>query len=160
MQIRAFRSGDEPALFQVFYSAIHGTAAADYTPDQLNAWAPPIHDPERWGLRMCSIQPYVAEHAGQIIGYADLQADGYIDHFFVAATHARQGVGSQLMAHIHEMATMRGITQLYSHVSITAQPFFEKWGFVVHVQQSVEVRGITLTNYHMIKTLNRQAAVE
>jgi len=29
-------------------------------------------------------------------GYADLQADGLIDHFFVDAGHARRGVGRAL----------------------------------------------------------------
>ncbi|WP_369825877.1 hypothetical protein [Achromobacter sp. HZ34] len=40
MRIRRFRLGDEPALFQVFHSAIHLIAARDYTPEQIEAWAP------------------------------------------------------------------------------------------------------------------------
>jgi putative acetyltransferase len=40
MIIREFRLGDEPALYQVFFSAIHEIASKDYTPQQVNAWAP------------------------------------------------------------------------------------------------------------------------
>ena len=42
-------------------------------------------------------KPFVAEIEGQIVGYADLQEDGYIDHFFVSGSMARRGVGSALM---------------------------------------------------------------
>src|SRR5690349_14446064 len=102
MHIRVFRPGDEPALWEVFFSAIHETAAAQYTPAQLNAWAPAQPDLVVWGQRMRGINPFVAEAQGVIIGYADLQHDGYIDHFFVAPSVARQGVGSALMQHLHD----------------------------------------------------------
>jgi putative acetyltransferase len=102
---------------------------------------------------MRGIQPFVAEDAGQIVGYADLQPTGYIDHFFVAALRIRQGVGSQLMQHIHTTAAAQRIPQLSADVSITARPFFEKWGFVVMQQQAVTVRGVTMTNFHMQKAL-------
>jgi putative acetyltransferase len=153
MQIRPFQIGDEPALWEVFRSAIYGTAAADYTPEQIAAWAPVPPDAERWAERMRGIQPFVAEQDDQIIGYADVQDDGYIDHFFVASDRARQGVGSLLMKHIHTTAMARGIAQLSSDVSITARPFFEKWGFVVLEPQSITVRGVTMTNYRMLKPL-------
>lgn len=159
MQIRAFRIGDEPALWTVFYSAIHGTAAADYTPEQIAVWAPAPPDFARWAERMRGLQPFVVEHDGQIVGYADLQHDGYIDHFFVAAASARQGVGSRLMAHIHTNAQAAQIAQLFAEVSITARPFFEKWGFVVQQQQSVDVRGVLLTNFRMQKILDGAPAL-
>ncbi len=151
IHIRKLQPGDEPALWRVFYSAVHGTASAHYRPEQLAVWAPDNADPAAWEKRVRSIEPFVAEREGTIIGYADLQPSGYIDHFFVAAEAGRQGVGSQLMVRIHEQAIDFGIDELYSHVSITARPFFEHWGFTVEVEQTVELRGIELTNYVMRK---------
>ena len=153
MEIRLFQVGDEPALREVFFAAVHQTAAADYSPEQLAAWAPAVYDHAAWAERMRGIRPFVAIADGTIIGYADLQPDGYIDHFFVSPTVARQGVGSALMRHIHDGAAARGITRLFSDVSLTARPFFERWGFVVERQQSVDVRGVTLSNVKMSKVL-------
>ena len=153
VRIREFRRGDEPALREVFSSAIHGTASADYTREQIDAWAPEAVDREDWARRMREIKPFVAEEGGRIVGYADVQGDGYIDLFYVAATVARRGVGSALMRQIHATATARGATGLYSHVSITARPFFEKWGFHVEAEQRPSVRGVSMTNFRMRKSL-------
>ena len=153
VHVRAFRDDDPPALWEVFHSAIHGTASADYTQEQVDAWSPAEVDQARWAARMREIAPFVAEEDDQIIGYADVQADGYIDHFFVATSAARRGVGSALMRQIHASAVERGIGSLYSNVSITARPFFEKWGFVVESEQRPIARGVTMTNFLMRKAL-------
>lgn len=153
MEVREFRPGDESALHKVFFSAIHGTASANYTPEQVNVWAPAEYDRERWAERMRGIAPFVAEDSGAIVGYADLQADGYIDHFFVAASAGRRGVGSALMRRIDATAAERGIAGLYSNVSLTARPFFEHWGFAVEQEQHPSVNGVSMTNFLMRKSL-------
>jgi putative acetyltransferase len=149
MTIRAYHPCDSRTLWEIFYSAIHQTAAADYTPDQLNAWAPAQPDFEQWALRMEKRKPFLAEMDGKIVGYADLQADGCIDHFFVAGSMVRRGVGSALMRHILQHAGVRGLGRVYSHVSITARPFFERFGFEVHTAQQVCIRGVILNNFLM-----------
>jgi len=153
MHIRPFRPGEEPALRAVFVSAVHGIARHDYTHEQIEAWAPPTCDPEAWAKRVQAIGPFVVEHRGEILAYADVQADGYIDHFFVSARHARQGIGSLLMAHLHTVAATRAIALLSSDVSRTAQPFFEKFGFAVTEQRSPVIRGVTIPNARMCKHL-------
>jgi aminoglycoside 3-N-acetyltransferase len=157
VQIRAFRDADPPALWEVFHAAVHGTASADYTQEQIDAWSPAEIDQERWAERMRAIAPFVAEEEGRVIGYADVQADGYIDHFFVASSAGRRGVGSALMRQIHERAAERGIAALYSNVSITARPFFEHWGFVVEAEQRPIARGVPMTNFLMRKRLGTSA---
>lgn len=149
MIIRPFRKGEEGALRQVFLSAVHGTASRDYRPDQLEAWAPVSVDPEAWAGRIRAIRPYVAEQGGVILGYADLQRDGYIDHFFVAAEAGGQGIGSALMGRLVETALEKGIPAIYSEVSLTARALFERWGFVVEAAQTVVKRGVTLENFKM-----------
>lgn len=153
MIVREFKAGDEPHLWQVFFSAVHQTAAADYSIEQLHAWAPVDRDLSAWTNKIREIQPFVAERDGQVVGYADVQATGYIDHFFVSPTVARQRVGSLLMRRIHAVAQQRGVPKLFANVSITARPFFEHWGFTVETPQTVVVRGVEFTNYRMHKTL-------
>lgn len=160
MLIRPFRDGDESELFAVFYSSIHGLAAKDYSVEQINAWAPENLDQDIWRNRMRGISPFVVEYEEQLVAYADLQPNGYIDHFFVSAQFARKGIGSILMQHLHLIASVQGITELSSDVSRTAQPFFEHFGFSVVAQRNPVVRGVVVPNALMQKTLAPNPAVE
>src|SRR5688572_10948166 len=87
--IRRHKDGEESALFDVYHSAVHLIASRDYTPEQVQAWAPADLDPILWKTTIRNINPFVAELNGSIVGYADLQSNGYIDHFFVSGRHPR-----------------------------------------------------------------------
>ena len=155
MEIRRFRPGDEAALFNVYFMAIHAVASRDYSPEQIEAWAPADLDANLWAKRIQGIQPFVAELGGEIVGYADVQPDGYVDHFFVSGAHPRQGIGTRLMARIHEEAKSLGLTELTSDVSTTAEPFFALHGFKVVERRLPVLRGVTLQNALMRKELQR-----
>jgi putative acetyltransferase len=93
-------------------------------------------------------------------GYADLQESGYIDHFFVAGPFASRGVGTALMEHLHLVAQKRHILELSSDVSLTAEPFFAKYGFVVEARNSIVVRGVTMFNTRVCKQLVANRLIE
>ena len=152
-QIRNFQLGDEAALRVVFESAIHQVAIRDYTVDQVDAWAPRQFDPALWAARIQGIAPFVVERKGVIIAYADVQPNGYIDHFFVAAAYNGQGVGRRLMERIHERSDEMNIAELTSDVSRTAQPFFKHFGFEVVAYKVKEVRGVKMAYAAMRKSL-------
>ncbi|WP_294900387.1 GNAT family N-acetyltransferase [Tatumella sp. UBA2305] len=154
MQLRRFREGDEVALFRVFCSSIRDIAARDYTPQQIAAWVSEDIDAHHWVALMRQLQPFVVEIAGDIAGYADVQPDGYIDHFFVSGKYPRQGVGRLLMNAIHKEAARLKLSELTALVSKTAEPFFRQQGFVV-VERGFPVRrGVTLENARMRKLLH------
>jgi len=153
MRLRLFHPGDEPLLRAVFHASVHGLACRDYSAAQLAAWAPLTYDAVQWGERLRDNQPFIAELDSAAAGFADLQADGYIDQFFVAPIFAGRGVARALMAHIHQQAASRGIPRLWANVSLTAEPFFSHSGFVVDVRQQVTVRGVVLANARMSKPL-------
>ena len=144
--IRPLRADEAPALRALFHAAVHGLACRDYTPAQLNAWAPLAHDAAQWAARLQANQPWVAEVAGSAAGFADLQPDGTIDQFFVDAAYAGQGVGSALLAFLLGQAKARGLRQVRSHVSLTAQPLFMRHGFAVVQRQTVQLRGMAFEN--------------
>lgn len=156
LRIRTFEEGDEQGLHDVFHSSIHTHAVGDHSPEQLLAWAPAAVAgalPARWVERMRDIRPFVAEVYGtdgcEIAGYADLQADGYIDHFFVAGGFGNRGVGRRLMHHLLDTARRRGIGTLTSDVSATARKFFAHFGFVIVERRSVVLRGVEFTSTRM-----------
>ena len=106
------------------------------------------------GANVCSefVLSFVCD-GDEIVGYADLQDGGYIDHFFVSGHHPRRGIGSMLMDRIHEVAGARGLTQLTSDVSRTAEPLFRRYGFVVVERKEPVVRGVVVPNASMRKDL-------
>jgi len=146
IRIRRYVQVEEAALFDVYYTAIHLVASRHYTPEQIQAWAPQDLDATLWRDKIRSINPLVAELDGKLVGYADLQSNGYIDHFFVSGMHPRKGIGSLLMRRILVEAQGFGIASLTSDVSRTAQPFFEKFGFVTVEQRSRVLRGVVIPN--------------
>ena len=140
-------------LWEIFYNTIHNINIEDYDDIQVSAWAPSSLDKNIWIEKIKSINPFVVDHHNMILGYADLQESGLIDHFFCHHQWQRKGVGSMLMNTIIENANSLGITTLTSEVSITAKPFYISYGFTVMEKQSLFVRGQHLTNYKMQKEL-------
>jgi putative acetyltransferase len=50
----------------------------------------------------------VVELNGTIVGYADFQLNGYMNHFYVSSYYTRRGIGSFLMKYIMEEAALIG----------------------------------------------------
>ncbi|MEH6547723.1 MAG: GNAT family N-acetyltransferase [Sneathiella sp.] len=153
MNIRRFCLGEEAALFEIYHSAIHLVACRDYTVEQVNAWAPPDLDQMLWAKKISGINPFVVERDDVIVGYADVQPSGYIDHFFVSGHYPRRGIGRALMTRLHQEAERLELTELTADVSRTAQPFFEKYGFSIIEQRKPELRGVVIPNALMHKVL-------
>jgi putative acetyltransferase len=158
MLIRDFRPGEEAGLRRVFMSSVHELASGFYTKEQLNAWAPHAYNGLHWAGKISSLRPFVAVINGRIAGYADLQASGYIDHFFVSGQFSGRGVGSALIGHIHQAAAQRKISGLSAHVSLSAESFFGKHGFSIVQRQSVMVNGVSMDNALMSRKLQPDIA--
>lgn len=153
VRIRNLEEGEELALRALFHDSVHELARGHYTAAQLEAWAPADFDEREWIARIRRLRPFVAEIGGERAGYADLQDDGLIDHFFVAPAWAGCGVGRALLQHIEQSAAARGIPELRAEVSLAARAFFSRAGFVELAAKEVTARGVTLTNSSMRKQL-------
>ena len=149
--IRKYVEQDAQTIWLIFFNTVRNINSQDYNEQQLQAWAPDSMDLFIWNKRMSDIEPFIAEVDGVIVGYADLQNDGLIDHFFCHHNYQRQGVGRALMIHILHEGKKRNIKHYYSQVSITAKPFFEHFGFKVVEKKLLEVRGEELTSFYMEK---------
>jgi len=148
MKIRAYHLGEEHEIWQLFKQTIHHVNSQDYSQKQLDAWAPTTFDKTLWRNKLRELSSFVCVTEEKIVGYSDLQTNGYIDHFFCHHHYQGKGVGTALMTHIHTLAEQqKNITQLSADVSVTAKPFFEIKGFKVVKQQSVPTRGKILTNF-------------
>jgi len=153
LSIRKFAKGDESFLRDIFFNTIRNVNINDYTAQQVQAWAPNDYDPLQWYKRISAINPFVAVLDNNIVGYADIQEDGYIDHFFCHCDYQGKGIGKALMNELLTTGQKMGNTRMYSHASITAKPFFEHFGFTVVKPQQVSIRDQVLTNYVMEKMI-------
>lgn len=154
MQIRPYAELDAPVTLSVFISAITETAAIHYAPDQIEAWSrPQERDANQWNSARLSLNTVVATIGGEIAGFSDVSESGYIDMMFVAPRFGRQSVASALLSHLHEKAVADGLSELWTHASITARPFFERHGFVVTAERHPITRGVRMVNYQMTRQL-------
>ncbi len=149
--IRHYKEEDAQKTWQLFHNTIRTVNRQHYSAEQVEAWAPDDYEFEKWQKTMDETRPFIAEIDDEIVGFADLQADGYIDYFFCHADHQGQGVGRALMEKILKTAADKQMPHLYSNVSITARPFYEKFGFGVAREQQLELQGVKLTNFRMEK---------
>ncbi len=155
MYIRRYSPNDISEIIELFYNTVHTINLRDYSPAEVDAWAPKNIDKVAWDHRLSENFTVVAEQDGTIIGFASLTYKGYYDLLYVHKDYQRQGVATALTNIIENEAVLYGISELTSDVSITAKPFFEKKGYEVIKKQSVERNGQLLTNYKMRKELKK-----
>lgn len=151
--LRRYQSPDAAGTLDIFYRAIHVTAASSYSPEQIAVWAPEDIDLDSWSRKQISRNAVVAEVDGELAGFSDVDPQGYIDMMFVAPEHGRTGVATSLMSWILVEASRFGAKSLSTHASEAARAFFEKQGFTVDEHRRFLRDEVVLTNYAMSRPL-------
>ena len=147
MEIREYRPEDCEAITRLFYDTVHTVNRRDYAPAQLDAWADGSPDLDAWNRSLQEHFSLVALEGEELVGFADMADDGYLDRLYVHKDYQGQGIATALCKRLEQ--TVAGT--IVTHASITARPFFEKRGYRVVKEQQVERRGIRLTNFVMEK---------
>ena len=153
IELRRYRPEEAAATLAVFRAAVRTTALADYSPLQVQAWAPDLIDATAWAERCAAIATWVADVDGEVVGFVDLNAEGLIDMLYVHPAHGGRGIGSDLLEEVERQARDLGLPELSAHVSATALAVFLRRGFRVVRPQSVERRGVAFRNFVMAKRL-------
>ncbi len=131
MEVRRYRTGEEPDIRDVYFTSTRVIVSQEYTDDQVRRWAPDDCDMGAWTLRLQQTSPLVAVVDGVIVGFAELLPTGKIDYFYVHAGWQRQGVGTALMNAVEQEARQAGISRLHADVATTAIRFFLANGFQI-----------------------------
>ncbi len=147
MQLRRYKQSDCRELAELFYNTVHTVNAADYNNEQLNAWATGHVDLEAWNKSLQEHYSIVAVDKGIIVGFGDIDQTGYLDRLYVHADYQGRGIATAICNKLEQSVSGKIVT----HASVTAKPFFEKRGYKVIKEQSVERQGVFLTNYVMEK---------
>lgn len=155
MVIRRYSPSDCGEILKLFYNTVHTVNSRDYTEGQLYAWATGEEDAEAWNRALSQSYALVATENGEIIGFGNICADGYLDRLYVAADAQGRGTGTALCDALESCASGR----ITVHASITARGFFLARGYREIRHQTVKRRGEELVNYVMEKTVRAQDAL-
>lgn len=153
VDVRRYTPADTEPLIALFRNTVRTVNAADYTPEQLEVWAPDVIDLNAWHARLGENATFVAECGDRLAGFAELTPDGAVHMLYVDVRVQRRGVASALLEKLEAKARARGDVRLSTYASLTAKGFFACKGFRVLRLNQVERDGIVLTNYLMEKEL-------
>jgi len=133
--IRLSVPDDAEGILHAHHSAVHETAAQDYSEEILNGWSRLV-DAERVAMHRAkmesdkSIISFVAVDAsGTILGFGELVPPESLGAIYVAAHSGRRGIASALFKTLEAKARELGMTVLRMKSSLTAVPFYLKHGF-------------------------------
>lgn len=159
MFLRAYRPVDKRQLQQLFYDTVHTVNARDYTPEQLDAWAPTEPRRESWA-RLDEQFCFVVEAQKVIVGFISMTDEGLVDFLFVHQHYQSKGIAGTLLKYVERLARKKGIPELHTEASVTARGFFEKKGFTMLAENRKVLGGAEFLNYRMGKRLEAAAAAQ
>lgn len=150
MIIRRAENKDISQIKELFMQTIMSVNLGDYTLDQIRCWASKGDDDNVWKERIAEQYFIVGLSDDIITGFAALKSDGYLNSLFVHKNYQGRGVASLLLHDIENYAIQKNLPMITADVSITAKPFFERKGYKVLREQTVNI-GVEMVNYKMEK---------
>ena len=153
MKLRKYHSEDWKEVVELFYETVHFVNSADYTEPQLDAWVPKDMDLPELENRLLNTYSVVVEKDGIIVGFGNADSIGYFDCLYTHKDYQGMGIATLIADDIEKYSYNQGVQIITTDASITANPFFEKRGYHVLQEQSVECRGQFFTNFKMQKIL-------
>lgn len=148
MRLRPYEHRDCRALARLFFDTVRTVNRRDYSLVQVEAWAPVEPDLAAWDASLSAHHTLVAAEGEKIVGFADMDPDGYLDRLYVHKDHQGRGIATALCDALEGGSAAPRFT---THASLTARPFFEARGYRVVRAQQVERRGTSLPNFIMEK---------
>lgn len=153
MKIRKYQTADSTDMARLFYETVHTINAKDYTIAQLDVWANGNIDMLAWDNSFLKHNTLVAEENKIIVGFGDMDDNGYLDRLFVHKDYQGKGIASAILNELEQQSAKHGVHLFTTHASITAKSFFKKHGYHIVMENKLIRNGIELTNFIMEKSL-------
>lgn len=132
--VRAAAVEDAEAMVAVHHAAVRGIAPGLYAPTVLLAWAPtPTPARHAWMREQIAsgrFQALVAEHAGDVGGFALCRADeGLLQALYVHPRYSGQGLGRALLDACEASMRAHGHDNARVLASLNAEAFYRAAGY-------------------------------
>ena len=151
--VRPYILSDQQQVGELFYDTVRSVNKENYTEQQVCAWAPESSRTGQFSRPLERNYAYVAELNTQIVGFADITAEGYLDRLFVHKDFQRKGIANKLLAVLERKARDLLASEIHTEASITAKPFFLAQGYLVEEEQVKVINNVPLLNFKMSKKL-------
>lgn len=155
MKVRKYKTDDCFVLAELFYNTVHIINSVDYSKKQLDVWATGNVNIPDWDKSFSEHNTVIAEIDSNIVGFGDMDDNGYIDRLYIHSDYQRQGIATAIVNKLEQQAKIRGISLFTTHASITAKPFFEQRGYHIVCENKVVRSGVELTNFIMEKEITK-----
>ena len=149
-KLRLGKESDFADLADVMFDAVRNGPSL-YSEEQRRAWVPEKRAGEAWSERLSDQQIIVAERQGSIVGFMSVTAEGYLDFAYIRPLAQGTGLFRRLFQEIENLARETGISRLWVHASLKAQPAFSAVGFQILKKESIQIRGQSLDRFEMEK---------
>lgn len=152
MKIRIYHPNDCIQMMQLFFDVVRTGSAEEYPIAQLEDWATAEADIAAWAKSFKEHYTVVAENdEGTVVGFGDLNPNGYFDRLFVHRDYHRRGIATQIADELERFASQHAIAVVFTQSCAVSRPFFEGRGYRVMKTRSVEDHGATFDNFIMRK---------
>ncbi len=153
LMIRKAELKDLNDILELFKNTIQVSCIKDYDPEQIDAWIDTVNDKEHWLGRIIVQYFLVAETDNKIVGFGSLGKKDFLDLLYIRHEYQHRGIAGKIYSELENESRKLGSKKLYSEVSITARPFFEKRGFSFEKENRFFLKGIKIVNFRMSKNL-------
>lgn len=152
--LRRAREEDIPQLNKVFKESILSIKEQDYTRKQLEVWSSRSDAPAWWKDKLNLQYFLLAFEADELMGFGSIYHSGFLDLLYVDKAHQNKGIARKILVALEDRIKTFGVASIQTEASITAKPFFEKMGFSLVKENQIDIEGVTLANYTMVKNLS------
>lgn len=115
VKLRRYRPEDCGKLAELFYETVHFVNAADYTKEQLDVWAPKQRDLAAWNASLLSHYTLMAEMGTEIVGFGDMDENGYLDRLYVRWDCQKRGIARRHLQRVGAGLRQREVYRLRFH---------------------------------------------
>lgn len=155
--IRRAKSSDNEPIRNLFRDTVLSINSKDYNREEIEVWADHSKNIESWLKKINEQYFIVADLNNIIVGFSSITDKGYLDFMYVHADYQRQGIAQKLLTEIERRADQLFLKEIYSHVSTTAQGFFERNGYTITGTHINKVGEIKFVNAVMVKAKTQKA---
>lgn len=156
MKIIKYKETDIKEIVSLFYETVHSVNSKDYSQLELDAWAPKEEKEfkmKSWQESLGKNITFVAKINNKIVGFSDITQNGYLNRLYVHKDYQGKGIATALVDILEVEAKKLNLLEIDTEASITAKPFFEQRGYKIVCSQTVERKGVKLTNFKIKKRI-------
>ncbi len=142
-------------ILDVFEKSIRSLCIGEYSNEQIEAWVLSRGDILKWEQKRKEQQFWFAWDNQTLMGFCSFDENKTIDLLYVNPQFKNQKVAYNLVKTVCDYALENHVSIIYTEASLTAVPFFQKFGFIKQENNSFLYNGIWMENVSMQLELNR-----